>query len=114
MGDMVGRRLEREGVTLELVPFETPTDAVAALTSDRSIAALLIDHVSLREAQGQGAAIVAVGPALEGNPYVIVSPLRAYDLEEQIAATLAQFQADGTLAALEARWFGPLPPEVRP
>lgn len=114
MGDMVGRRLEREGITLERVPFETPAEAVAALVNDPSLAALLIDYVSLREAQGQGAAIVAVGPALEANPYVIVSPLRAYDLAEQIATTLAQFQADGTLAALEARWFGPLPPPVQP
>jgi ABC-type amino acid transport substrate-binding protein len=41
-------------------------------------------------------------------------PLRAYDLQEQIAATLTQFASDGTLAELEARWFGPLPAGIAP
>jgi ABC-type amino acid transport substrate-binding protein len=65
--------------------------------------------VSLREAQGQGAALAAVGPALESNAYVIAMPRQATTLQERVAATLAQFQADGTLAELEVRWFGPLP-----
>ncbi len=114
IGDMVGRRLERDGIALELAPYATPDESVAALVNDPSIAALLIDYVSLRAAQGQGASIVAVGPALEGNPYVIVSPLRAYDLEEQIAKTLAQLQSEGVLATLEEKWFGPLPPAAKP
>lgn len=109
MGDMVGRRLQREGIGLTRVPYETPADAVAGLVDDDAIAALLIDQVSLRQAQGQGAAIVAVGPALESAPYVIAAPLRAVTLQEQLRTTLAQFATDGTLAELEARWFGPLP-----
>jgi polar amino acid transport system substrate-binding protein len=114
MGDMVGRRIQREGVTLELMPFDTPDEAVAGLLNDPAVDALLIDQVSLRQAQGQGAPIVAVGPALESNPYVIAMPLRAYDLQERIAATLAQLAGDGTLAELEARWFGPLPVGIEP
>lgn len=106
MGDMVGRRLQREGIALELAPFETPAQAAAALAEDAGLDALLIDQVSLREAQGQGAALVAVGPALESNPYVIAAPLQATTLQQRIAETLAQFEADGTLAELEARWFG--------
>jgi ABC-type amino acid transport substrate-binding protein len=114
MGDMVGRRIQREGVALELMPYETPTDAVAALLNDPAIDALLIDQVSLREAQGQGATVVAIGPALESNPYVIAMPLRAYDLHERMESTLAQFVATGTLAELEARWFGALPEAIDP
>jgi polar amino acid transport system substrate-binding protein len=114
MGDMIGRRLEREGIGLTLVPYATPDEAVDALVNDLSIDALLIDQISLRTAQGRGAAVVAVGAPLEGNPYVIASPLRAYDLEEQIVRTLAQLQADGVLAALEASWFGPLPAPLGP
>jgi polar amino acid transport system substrate-binding protein len=109
VGDTVGRRFQREGIALALVPFETPADAIAALVNDATIDALLIDQVSLREAQGQGAAIVAVGPALESNPYVIAAPLHATMLQERIADTLAQFEQDGTLAELEAVWFGPRP-----
>jgi polar amino acid transport system substrate-binding protein len=114
MGDMVGRRLQREGIALELHPFSTPAEAITGLLDGPAIDALLIDQVSLRQAQGQGAAIIAVGPALESNPYVIAAPLRAFNLQEQIAATLERFAADGTLAELEARWFGPLPAESVP
>ncbi|MCC6457415.1 MAG: amino acid ABC transporter substrate-binding protein [Caldilineaceae bacterium] len=114
MGDMAGRRIEREGITLQLMPYATPDEAVDGLLNDPAVDALLIDQVSLRQAQGQGARIVAVGPALESNPYVIASPLRAHDLQDRIAATLAQFAGDGTLADLEARWFGPLPEGIGP
>lgn len=117
MGDMIGRRLQREGIALQLQLFSTPDEAVAALRYDPAIDALFIDQVSLRQAQGQepqegqslGATLVAVGPPLEGNPYVIAAPLRAFDLQDRIAATLEAFGRDGTLAELEARWFGPLP-----
>ncbi len=114
MGDMVGRRIEREGITLKLQPFSTPDEAVAGLLNDPTIDALLIDQVSLRQAQGQGNTLVAVGPVLESNPYVIASPLRAFDLQEQIAATLERFANDGTLAEIESRWFGPLPDGIKP
>jgi polar amino acid transport system substrate-binding protein len=106
MGDMVGRRLQRDGVAVELVPYSTPDDVVAALAEERAVDALLIDNVSLRQAQGRGNAIVAVGPALESNPYVIVSPHHAGELREQIANTLRGFQQDGVLDQLEADWFG--------
>jgi ABC-type amino acid transport substrate-binding protein len=65
--------------------------------------------VTLRLAQGQGAPIVAVGPPLESNPYVIAAPLRATTLQTQIAQALEQLAQTGTLAELETQWFGPLP-----
>lgn len=114
MGDMIGRRLQREGTSLHLQPYETPGEAVAATLDDPTINALLIDQVSLRQAQGTGATLIAIGPALESNPYVIAAPLRAYDLQKRITATLEKFATDGTLAELEERWFGPLPPSVTP
>ncbi len=106
LGDMVGRHLQREDIAMELVPYATPQEAVDALVNDATIDALLIDNVTLREAQGQGAPIVAVGPALESNPYVIVLPLPASQLQEEVARALQAMVADGTLAELEARWFG--------
>ena len=106
MGDMVGRRLQREGVDVTLAPYAGPDEAVAALANDASVEALLVDNVTLRQAQGAGAAIRSVGPALESNPYVIVMPLQATDLHEQVEATLAALRADGTMQALEERWFG--------
>ena len=114
MGDMIGRRLQREGSTLTLQPFSTPDEAVAGLVNDAAIDALFIDQVSLRQAQGQGAEIIAVGPPLEGNPYVIAAPLRAFDLQARVTATLEQFTSDGTLHQLESQWFGKLPTGIAP
>lgn len=104
MGDMVGRRLMREGADIQLAQFATPVETIDALVSGQADSAL-VDNVTLREAQGRGAAIVAIGPALEGNPYVIASPRKAVVLGDQIAATLEQFQQNGVMAELEAIWF---------
>ncbi len=105
LGDMVGRRLQRQGIAVEIVPYETPDDAVNAAAMQADIAAVLIDNVSLRQAQGRGIALEAAGPILESSPYVIVAPIRATDLDAQLNAVLDTFRQDGTLAALEARWF---------
>lgn len=112
MGDMVGRRLQRAGTAIQLSPYATPDEAVAALAEDPTVTALLVDQVSLRQAQGRGLAIQAVGPALESNPYVIVAPLTATVLRERIATALADLQTRGAFTELEARWFGPLPTPV--
>ena len=57
VGDMTGRQLQRDGVALTLVPFETPQEAVQALLTDSTVNALLVDNVTLREAQGYGTMI---------------------------------------------------------
>lgn len=109
-GDTVARRLLREqNLAFEVVPYDTPEEAVAAAASDTTIAALFVDQVSLRLAQGDGRPLVAVGPVLESNPYVIVTPRRAHILADEVAAALADFAADGTLSTIEERWFGAAP-----
>lgn len=102
---MVGRRLQRQEVDIELAQYPTPQEAVDAL-ADKRVDALLIDNVTLRQAQGDGATIHAVGPALESNPYVIAMPRRAGDLQPQVAEALSRLQEDGTMAEIEATWFG--------
>ena len=106
MGDMVGRRLHREGADIVLKPYATPEEAVGALSNDPAIDALLVDNVTLRQAQGSGAQIKAVGPALESNAYVIVMPLEAETLHEQVEIALATLHENGMLSELEDRWFG--------
>jgi len=107
ISDGVGRRLQRAEASIELAPYATPDAAAAALVADPSIDALLIDNISLRQLQGRGAPIVAVGPALEANPYVIASPRKAHTLRKKIASTLRTLQEAGTLDELETKWFGP-------
>lgn len=104
-GDMVGRRLQKAEPTIRLAQFATPDEAVAALQNNPAIDALLIDNVTLRQAQGRGATIRAVGLALESNPYVIVMPRTANELHEQIEQSLEQLRSNGAMDTLEEKWF---------
>jgi ABC-type amino acid transport substrate-binding protein len=117
-GDMVGRQWQRAGIELTLVPYETPQDAVTALAQDhaenrpanqsasQAVDAILVDGVTLRQAQAAGAALDSAGAPVTSNPYVIVVPRRASDLLQQINAGLARLQANGELNMLEQEWFG--------
>jgi ABC-type amino acid transport substrate-binding protein len=113
-GDMIGRQLQRDGLDVQLVPFETPQDAVAALVAENEaggevggeVDALLVDGVTLRQAQASGAPLAAAGPYLTSNPYVIVVPRRAVELLERTNAGLAELRENGLLEQLELTWFG--------
>jgi len=105
LGDMIGRRLQRDGLDITLQPFDAPDDLIAALIVNRDVDAVLIDNVSLRQAQASGAPLLAVGEPLESIPYVIVMPRRAHELQRQLEASLQQLIVDGELAELETRWF---------
>lgn len=106
VSDGAGRRLQEVEPSIELVPFATPDEAADALLHDSTINALLIDNVSLRQRQGAGAPLIAVGPALEGNPYVIAMPLQAQTLHEHVDRTLETLNATGTMQRLADEWFG--------
>ncbi len=107
-GDMVGRRWQREGIDVTLAPYETPQAAVAALDEvpTSAVDAVLVDNVTLRQAQAAGATVRAAGPYLTSNPYVIVVPRRASDLLQQINTGLERLQTNGALNLLEQKWFG--------
>jgi ABC-type amino acid transport substrate-binding protein len=106
-GDSVGRQLQRETPTLQLAQFATPQEAVAALWPGTAVDALLIDNVTLHQVQAQSAPLIAIGPALESNPYVIVMPLKATILHEKVEQALRTLHDDGTFNRLTAQWFAP-------
>lgn len=105
LGDLIGRRLQREGVALSIEPFETPDALIAALVDDQKVDAILVDNVSLRLAQAAGQEIIAVGDPLESIPYVIVMPRRASELHAQVEASLQQLAAQREMQQIEAQWF---------
>lgn len=107
VGDMIGRRLQREGMAMTLEPFETPDQLISALLDTQQVEAIFIDNVSLRQAQGAGLPVRGVDAPLESVPYVIVMPHRADALQARVAASLQLLQERGVLNELEARWFGP-------
>jgi ABC-type amino acid transport substrate-binding protein len=109
MGDMVGRRLQRATPGLQLKPFDTPTAAITALVEEGAVDAILIDHVTLRIAQVQGAPLITVGSVLESNPFVIAMPVRAYELQAAVAERLLVLQEKEVIAELEATHFKTTP-----
>lgn len=104
LGDMVGRRLQREDESILLERFESPDAAVAALL-DQTVDALLIDHITLRMEQVNGAPLVQAGPLLESNPYVIAMPVSAHQLQRATEEVLVSLQTEGVLHELETKWF---------
>lgn len=115
LGDLVGRRLQRDGLELTLQPFETPEEMIVALVEANSVEAILIDNVMLRKAQAAGLPLRTVNAPLESIPYVIVMPRRAYELQRQLENSLHQFKTDGRLDELERRWFAdPATEDVAP
>ena len=105
MGDMAGRRLQTTTPTVQIKPFDTPVAAIDALVTQGSVDAILIDHVTLRMAQVQGAPLITVGPVLESNPFVIAMPIAAYELQAAVAQDLTALQEKGVIVALEEEWF---------
>lgn len=105
MGDMLGRQMQRDGMDVTLVPLETPADLLEALLSQQAVDAILIDNVTLQQAQAAGKQLIAVGEPLESVPYVIVMPRRAADLHRNLETSLQSLQAGGHLADLETTWF---------
>jgi ABC-type amino acid transport substrate-binding protein len=105
-GDMVGRQLQRDGTALTLVPFETPQATIDALLNGGEIDAALVDSISLLQAQALGADVMAAGPHVTSNPYVIVLPRRAFELLTQTNQGVERLRAAGTLDLLAEEWFG--------
>ena len=104
-GDAIARRLQREGVALERLPFQSSQEALAALLSGAGDA-LLLDGVTLRLAQGEGKPVRAVGPALDSDPYVIAVSKKAHRLQGALGEALTTLEEEERLDLLEERWFG--------
>lgn len=104
-GDAVARRLQRDGVALERLTFQSSQEAITALVSGASDA-LLIDGVTLQLAQGKGQPIRPVGSALESDPYVIAVPIDAPELQKAVNESLETLQQNGRLGLLQTRWLG--------
>lgn len=106
-GDAEARKLQRADPSIQRTPFPNPAEAIRSLR-EGGVDGVLVDGVTLRQMQGAGAAILAVGNPLESNPYVIALPRRAHTLQGEIDAALLEFVTTGFLAELEGRWFSEL------
>ena len=104
-GDAQARELQRQlDGKLTLVLRETSEAALQAVLAGEADAAA-VDAVSLALFAAGKDRLINVGEPLQSEPYVIVVPAHAPKLLEAINETLADLAADGTLAAIKARWL---------
>ena len=104
-GDAQARALQRAlGGNLTLVLRESPDLALQAVLDGEADAAA-VDAVSLALFDAGKNRLITIGEPLQSDPYVIVVPAHAPKLLAAINATLADLAADGTLAAIQARWL---------
>ncbi len=103
-GDAEARKLQRADQSIQRLTFPGASEAVAALLAGEADG-VLVDGVTLRQMQGRGDPILAVGDALDSNPYIIALPIDATLLRDEINSALAEFATTGFLAELEDRWF---------
>lgn len=114
-GDVQARSLRRHWPDLQIMPMETARAALQAV-ADGSADAALVDHISALEFRANGGQVrlllsetsgeAAMLLTLVSEPYVIVLPRKAPILQEKVGEALEAMEADGTLAALFAKWFG--------
>ena len=104
-GDAQARALQREfGGNLTLILCESPDLALQAVLDGKADAAA-VDAVSLALFDAGQDRLITIGEPLQSEPYVIVMPAHARKLLAAINETLADLAADGTLAAIQARWL---------
>ena len=104
-GDAKARELKKAaGETITLVLEESAAEALAA-TADGEADAALVDAVSLALFQRDGGALMAVGPAVVSQPYVVILPARTPEIVAAVNAAIVALRADGTLDRIRAQWL---------
>ena len=104
-GDVQARLLRRRFPDLSLLPGDTPQAALLAVAVDQADAAL-VDRVSALQFIAGNSTVQISPQVVVSDPYVIVMPRKAPVLQAKVGEALQALQADGTLDALIARWFG--------
>jgi len=103
-GDVQARRLQRKMSELEIVPHDTPREALDAVAADTASAAV-VDAVSARLYIRDDPSLQIVGDALYDESYVIAMPVDARALQRAIDQALAEMRESGELEELLDRWL---------
>lgn len=103
-GDLQARKLRSDFPDVVILPQETAQQALQVV-ADGDAEAALVDRVSALQFSAINQLRIVEEPIVS-DPYVVVMPRKAPTLQAQIDEALEVLEADGTLAALQARWFG--------
>ncbi len=112
-GHVVGLTWARKVAGLEIVPFNTPSEVVAAAAATTSAA--LLDHINARLllAPQENALHLAPIPVTV-EPYALVVRVEDDLLLEQLNTSLAHLDEDGTLTTIAQRWLDTYTPSANP
>lgn len=104
-GDVQARKLRSRLPSLVIAPADTAQAALQAVADGQADAAL-VDHVSALQGLAAYPQLRTVSPLVTSDPYVVMLPRRAGELQREVNAALEALRADGTLDVLTERWFG--------
>jgi ABC-type amino acid transport substrate-binding protein len=107
-GDVQARNLRRQEPDIEVLPLESPLAALTAVAAGEADAAL-VDNISALQYTATGAQVRIAPEVVVSEPYVIVMPRKAPELQRQVGEALGTLRADGSLDALVEKWFAPAP-----
>lgn len=85
--------------------FNSHPDETAALLSGK-IDALVTDEPMARDIVNQTEGLRVLPELFREDSYAFAFPLDRTQLRDEVNAVLAELKADGTLAEIDARWFG--------
>ena len=104
-GDALARQWARRVAGVTVTPLSTAGEALAALERGAADAAL-VDVIAAYDYLRGNPALRLAGPPLEPEPYVVAVSVESPILLRQLDESLDALEADGTLAALRAKWLG--------
>ena len=104
-GDALARQWARRAPGITVLPRPTAPEALLAVEEQQADAAL-VDAISAYDFLRGHPALALAGPPLEPEPYVIAVSINSRTLFRELEQTLQALEADGTLPALRAKWFG--------
>ncbi len=103
-GDVAARQWTRRLHALTVTRYLLPDEAMQAVR-DGDAAAALVDTVSARQYVAGHPDLVIADEAAVPDPYVIALRKANFRLSEEVERALDAMRADGTLAAIIARWL---------
>lgn len=105
-GDALARQWAGRVTGITILRQDTADNALLAV-ENRQADGAIVDAISAYAFLMRHPDLRLAGAPLNPEPYVIAVSLNSPELLRQLQQTLAAMQADGTLAALKEKWFGP-------
>lgn len=99
-----GRRLAGPSGSVVVLTYSEPALALAAVARGEADAAIA-DPVSLAAYRKAAGKVVAVGPRLTSEPYVIATRRQDRSLSREVERLVEMLRARGELDRLAAKWF---------